>query len=405
MARVQVKVQAEDENYPIMRKMSIRTNSANITTPIRSFHLKRETTSESRLIQNDKVRGINEIYHELTKQKIEEIDSDVDKLSEWGKKLRYVFTVPKIKDELNLLYFTYENKDRITNRPNSLPTDTEIEYLCNIVTHPTSEIIIPPLIPNLSGKDYLIFLKKFFKFLDSYGKQQTIMGNIPIVSTKELRDINQFYFESGVNLFSIDFDGKYPMDSYLLVNEVRRLSSEIKKEYDVETFMHAFNVPSPKSQVSKHVTPAKDILTFASGFDSYGTNHKGLKIPPHIAEEMNKKNKQNMQKAEQNNTRYIPAFRLFNRSDYGYYKNDAEKLETIFSDTQENVIKLSDLANPNHNERRSKGFHRAFNVEMQALEALEYHVHIEESTINEHVKEKEYGKENFQRIGKLIKQH
>ena len=67
------------------------------------------------------------------------------------------------------------------------------------------------------------------------------------------------------------------------------------------------------------------------------------------------------------------------------------------------MIKLSDLTNPNYNERQSKGFRRAFNVEMQALEALEYHMHIEESSINKHVSKKEYGKENFQRIGKLIK--
>ncbi len=403
MSHVKVKVEAEDENYSMMRKLSLSTNSASIQTPIRAFHLRQDTASESRLIQNAKVRGMNEIYHELTKQKIEDIDSDVDKLNEWGKKLRYIFTMPKIKDELNLLYFTYENKDKKTNKPNSLPTDTEIEYLCNIVTHPASEVIIPPMIPNISGTEYLKFLKKFFGFLKSYGKKQEIMGNIPMVATSELREINQFYFENGVNLFSIDFDGKYPMDAYLLVNEVRRLTSVIKKEYRDETYLHAFNVPMPKAQPTTDIAPAKDILTFVSGFDSYGTNHKRENMPPETIEKINKKTEQKKLEAERMKTKYIHPFRLFNRKDYGYYKNDATRLEVIFKDTQDHVIKLSDLTSPDYNEAKLKRLRRAFNVEKQALEALEYRTHIEENSVIKHVQEKEFGKENFGRITRLIR--
>jgi len=201
MASIKVKVKDEDESHPLIRKLSISTGSSSLTTPIRALHLKQETTSESRLIQNKKVRGLNEIYHELTKQGIEDIDNDYEKLQNWGKRLRYIVTMPKVKDELNLLFFSYQNKDTKKGIGNTLPTDKEIEYLCNIVTHPSSEIIIPPIIPKLSGTEYLKFLKKFFTYLKSYRKKQVIMGNIPLVATSEVREINQFYFEKGVNLF------------------------------------------------------------------------------------------------------------------------------------------------------------------------------------------------------------
>ena len=143
MPSVRVKLDAESERYPLMRKLSLSSRAAHIQTPIRTFHLKQDTASESRLLQNNDVRGVNEIYCELTKRQIDNIDNNVDKLNEWGRKLDRLFTMPKVKDELNLLYFKYENRKK--GGPNTPPTDAEIKYLCNMIAHPTSEIIIPPM--------------------------------------------------------------------------------------------------------------------------------------------------------------------------------------------------------------------------------------------------------------------
>ena len=77
MTDVDVRVEYEDESFSLMRKLSLHTHSTTVQTPIRAFHLKQDTSSESRLVQNDPLRGMNEIYHELTKQKIDDIDSDV----------------------------------------------------------------------------------------------------------------------------------------------------------------------------------------------------------------------------------------------------------------------------------------------------------------------------------------
>lgn len=384
-----------------MRKLSLSSGAAHIRTPARALHLKKDTSSESRLIQHDSARGLNEIYHVLTKHKIDNIDNDVDKLNEWGRGLNRLFAMPKVKNELNLLYFKYENKDK--NKPNTLPTDAEIEYLCNMVSHPTSEIIIPPMIPGISGEDYLKFLKKFFEFLESYKKGQTIMGSIPMVATSELKEINQFYFEEGINLFSVDFNGRYPMDSYILVNEVRRLSNEIRVEYKNETYLHAFNITAPRPRQTTDVAPAKDILTLASGFDSYGASHKGMSMPKEKAAEAKEKEKQKRLEAESKNMPYVPAFRLFNRKDYGYYRNDVSGSNKIFEDTGRSTIKRSDLIDPTSSDMKRKGFQRAFNAEKQALEALEYHVHIEEASVAEYVREKKHGRDNFNRIEKLIK--
>ncbi len=402
MSQIKVKVEYEDEHHPLSRSLSLSTGIKTITTPQRAFHLKQDTTSESRLIQNDFIRGINEIYHELTKEKIEEIDSNFDKLQEWGKKLRCIFTMPKIKDEFNMLFCQYKNKNRKKDLPNRLPSDQEIEYLCNIVTHPASEVIIPPMIPDISGSEYLKFIKKFFSRLKSYRKKQSIMANIPMIATNELRELNQFYFEQGINMFSVDFNRTHPMDSYILVNEIRKLTNAVSKEFKEDSYLHAFNVPHPKSQPSTDIAPAKDMLTLASGFDSFGTIHKREKRPPEVVEKIKQKIEQSRLEAKEKNITYIPPFRLFNKQDYGYYKNDATRLETIFKDTKQTSIKLSDLFSPEYSEMKLKGLRRAFNVERQALEAKEYRVIIKENKFREHIQKKNFGRDNFDRLSRLI---
>ena len=404
MVEVKVKLENEDQNLPLARKLCVSTRTTTVTTPSRAFHLKQDTSSESRLIQNDKVRGINEIYHVLTKEKIEEIDNDVDKLNEFGKKLRYIFSAPKIKDELNLLFFSYENKTpKVIGAKNVLPSDDEIEYLCNIVTHPQSEIIIPPFIPDLTGYEYLQFLKKFFTYYKSYSKKtHTIMGYIPMVATSELRDINQFYFENGINLFTVDFSGKYPMDSYILINEIRKLTRAIKKEYRKESYLHAFNVPFARAQPTTYISPAKDIFTLIAGFDSFGTYHKKDSKPPEVIEKIKEQIEKRKSEMAKSGQRYTPPFRLFNRKDYGYYKNDATRLEETFKDTKDSVIKLSDLVSEEYSVTKVKGIRRAFNVEKHALEAVDYQTQIDENSMTKHLMQKTYGVENFKRITRLI---
>lgn len=399
---VKVRCEYESEDIPQTHSLSVSTRASSIKTPIRALHLKRDTTSESRLIQNHRARGLNEIYCKLTKEKIEDIDNDVAKLNNFGKKLRYIFTTPEIKDEFNLLFFSYENKNK-KKKQDTVPTDAETEYLCNIVTHPQSEIIIPPFMPGLSGADYLEFLKKFFKQLDSHMHRYTIMGSIPLVARVDLRMINQFYFEHGINLFAVDFSNKYPMDAYILVNEIRRLIREIGKEYREDSFMHAFNVRTPRGRNNTQtILPAKDMMTLASGFDSFGTSHKADPLPPDVAQNLQKRTDERRLKDAESGKRYMPRFRLFNDDDYGYYQHDSPKLTDIFSSTGKYTIPLSNLFNDAYTDRKLKGLRNAYNVERQAVEANEYRTLIKENSLRQHIRQKKHILESFKRVESLI---
>ena len=403
MANVRVRIEHESSDLPHVRSLSVSARSSSIKTPIRALHLKRDTTSESRLIQNHRARGLNEIYCKLTKEKIEDIDNDATKLDDFGKNLRYIFTMPEIRDELNLLFFSYENKDRHGGKPDTVPNDEETAYLCNIVTHPQSEIIIPPFMPGLSGANYLEFLKNFFNHLESHMQRYAVMGSIPLVASTDLRDINQFYFERGINLFTVDFSNKYPMDAYILVNEIRQLTREISKEYKEDSFIHAFNVRTPKGRNSTQTAlPAKDMITLASGFDSFGTSHKGDPMPPHVAQELKKKSEERRLRDAEMGIQHTPRFRLFNGDDYGYYLNDTPGLTDIFGNVDRHSIRLSDLSNDSYTDRKLKGLRKAYNVERQAVEANEYRTLIKENSLRQHIMQKEHIRESFERTEHLL---
>lgn len=396
MVLASVKVKEQDPNLTYAKKLSIDVGLKHVTTPSRALHLKQSPQCESRLIQSSSIRGINETYLKLTKEKIFLIDNNIDMLTRFARNLRYIFEQKKIKDELNLLFFGYENKQPGL-RKNILPTDKEIEYLCNIVSYPSSDVIIPPVIEGLKGDDYLTFLKKFFSRLKSFKKNPVIMGFFPFVATRDIRKIGSFYVSKGINMFAVDFNGTNPLDFYTAILEIHKFTNLMETEFKTDSYLHGFNVPITKVQPNTDVGSAKDILTFTMGFGSFGANHHPTRLPPHVIEEIMKK------KAKKPITPVKPlasSFRLFNRNDYGYYKYaDAKE---IFNEPPNMSIKFGDLMSKKYSAYQIDGIRKSFNVERQALEAKDIETQITEGDLKPYIENKKYGTENLKYIMRVF---
>lgn len=397
MVRNLVKLKNQDQNLLYSKILELNIGTKCVKTPRRALHLKPNPQCESRIIQASSVRGINEIFLKLTKEKIFLIDSDLEKLTEFGKKLRYVFEQEKVKNELNLLFFGYENKQP-GSRKNKLPTDKEIEYLCNITSHPSSDIIIPPIIEGLKGDDYLEFLKKFLSRLTSFKKNPTIMGSFPFVATRDIRKIGSFYMKKDINMFTIDFNGKNPLDFYPIILEVNKLTKLIETEFKEDSFIHGFNVPITKTQPKTEIGIAKDVFVFTMGMDSFGSNHRPSILPLEVIEKIKKKiasmPKQTIKPLSLN-------FRLFNRKDYGYYKfNDAKK---VFNESENMSVKIGDLMSRKFSHYQIDGIRKTFNVERQAFEANEFQSEISENTLKPYLENKKYGTQSLNQVLRIFK--
>ena len=333
------------------RLLFLGVGSKTVVTPRRSLCLTLGENTESKKVRSEKIRGINELPRRITRQTLEEIDSDRDKQEEFYSDLGRRFGALDTSGELTMFIFTYTNGDAKERRPNSTPSETEIEYLCGLLNHYLNDIWVPPIVPDLKGASYIPYLKSFYKRAESNGRVP-FAGLIPFVSSLEVRQLEGLFMEYGINYFVMDFAGKNPFAMHGSINQVSQMVRMIERETGSPCFLHAINVPFTRSLWKNEVIPARDILLFEMGFNCFGSSHIPRLIPRELAESM------------KTSTRH---YRLFNRRDYGYYRDD--RINPLdFQESETTQVSLSDFI-PGMVWKETAEIEKLFNVERQGMEA------------------------------------
>ena len=246
-----------------------------------------------------------------------------------------------------------------------------------------------------------------FNNLKTHNINKSIIGYLPFVARNELIQLFGFYEMHGINSFIVDFDNHNPIDTYVTVGLIQRLAKQIASKYGNEVYLHAFNVPFTRTRQKVDVTPAKDIVTFMMGLDSYGSPHIPWKIPTNVVEIIKAKQRQSPTKffpwaTDDNLPEPAPQiFRIFNRKDYGYYRSDLSNLG-IQKEENESVS-LEDVYGSSLSENKQKAYRKVFNVERQAIEAVELQNVTSEGEAVEYLEGKKYGRDNFRAINKINK--
>jgi hypothetical protein len=357
------------------RTVRLTAGGKEVLTPIRALDLK-DGRTESRIIDNPSIRGLNEVYSNVTPALLDEIDNDAEKQAAFIRGLQQGVDKINFRSEINLFVFVFDGAGRS-------PTDQQIDYLTNLVTgSPYNDAVLTPLLRGVSGDDYAAYLRKFFERLRSYTDSETIMGSIPHIAHIELDPILQTYIENGVRLFALDLDGKDPLILYPNINTVFRAMRTIEHDLSGEDccYLHGINMKRPRGIEKKQVTPAKDILVYEMGFNSFGSSH----IKPKFF----------LNPQPPKNVAWV-----LNRSDYGYYATSSPHAREITHDSDVS-IKLADVvsdATPNIRRRA-----RLFNVEQQGLEALTIQSRIRSQELETYLREKEQVVDSLKRIRKKM---
>lgn len=321
-------------------------------TPRRSLCLTLDPNSEAKVLKsNDNITGINELPREITKSKLEDIDNDRDKQESFYRDLRYRFSGIDTSTHISAFIFSYNNKEN--GERNRQPKTVETEYLCALLNHPFNDIWVPPIVPQLSGRAYIPYLKDFFEQAASY-RGILRAGLIPHIARLEIRLLRDAYLRYGLNYFVMDFAGKNPLDLIGNINEVLSLVDYIERESGVTCFLHGVNVPLTKAHWKTPVVPAKDILLFGLGFGCFGSSHIRRQLPDEMAEKMKSTTKR--------------PFRLFNRGDYGYYRDDTTGLREMLREDEKTDVSLDDFGGILTWSKVSQ-MEKLFNVERHGLEA------------------------------------
>jgi hypothetical protein len=129
VGKLKVHLENYDSKLSLVKKLRLEIGNKIIYTPKRAFTLK-DNISEYRVINNNDIKGINEIYKMISKDKIDLICKDRVEEVKFGRSIKNILKYSNLYNELNLIIFSYENKDKKNNKYyNSLPTSKEVVFM------------------------------------------------------------------------------------------------------------------------------------------------------------------------------------------------------------------------------------------------------------------------------------
>ncbi len=373
------KVCPDDDTLYVTKEL--RINGKNLTTPIKSLGL------SSKLVLNDKIKGINEFYKKfsldenLKKNSIYRVLGSPEKLSDLNYKFNSLVRKTDTNREINLCFIEYDDANYPEKKPLEFILDTAYEY---------SDITPLPIISNIAQRidseekfaKYMKFLKESLEIIETLN-HKPIMGIVPPVQFY-IKDIVEFYAKKGIDAFVFDFDGKTPLSMPQVIRSFMRSLKE--NELLENSFIHSININQGRFNKEANVVGAKDILSFGLGFDSMGERHKPLKGPKEFFEKL-KNRKDN-------------RLRLFNKKDYGYYRLGVSEIDEIYP--IDSIIKRESFGSENSDLR---SLQKNFNLEQTGLEAIRLREIISNQESKEYLSHKtQVKKEDFKKIIKMKKE-
>ena len=373
------KVRPDNDTLYISKEL--RVNGKNLTTPIKSLGV------SSKLVINDKIKGINEFYRKfsldetLKKNSIYKVLNSPEKLSELNYKFNSMVKKTDTDKEINLCFIEYDDSKYPEKKPLEFILDTAYEY---------SDITPLPIISNIGKRidseekfeKYRKFLEESLEIIDTLN-HKPIMGIVPPVQFY-IKEIVELYAKKGIDAFVFDFDGKTPLSMHQTIRSFMRSLRE--QDLLENSFIHSINSNQGRFNKEVNVVGAKDILSFGLGFDSMGERHKPLKGPKEFFEKL---------KDREDN-----KLRLFNKEDYGYYRLSIGELGEIYP--VDSIIKKESFTNEKSDLRILQ---KNFNIEQIGLETIRLRDIITNQEPKEYLLHKtQVKKEDFKKIIKMKKE-
>jgi len=309
-AHKDLKVRVEEYGNETASKTAlVSCKGAKVQTPSRGLFLSSNPLSESRLLSNQKYRGINEVYKRLGSETVDAIDEDADYQRRFQSKLIPTNLGSILQNELLLTVFSLEERRSNGKWEPWEPTNRQLDYLTDFLFGiPFNNVVIPPAIRGLDGEKYVAFLREFFERIPSQ-QSAVVAGLVPNGSHRDVKAVLDFYYKKGLTAYVLDFQGRTPLCYWSLLPAFSSHLWKVQKEFGPH-YAHALNVRYGMKIDRAGFVPARDMLLLLECFDSFGGSH----IAPRFSEEFRKK-------LEEGDV--LPTKpRFFDHRAYGYYTPD-----------------------------------------------------------------------------------
>ena len=371
-----IHVEHEDQEFP-MRRCTFTIGMKKLETPARAFGLAPNDECESFNIRSVDARGLNEIYKRVSQESFAKLENSVRYQEAFNRSIQDSLRRIPREVEFVLQVIEYDSEKQI-------PNTNQTEFLYALADDfPQNNILVPPILRDIEPLSYLQFLESFFKIVETH-KKKTIFGLIPYGSWRDIRDVVDFYIKKGVYFFVMDLKGRHP---FLIRQSIALVLDRIRtigKEYGYNGYLHGLNVGLGRKSKTKEIIPAKDILAFYYGFDSFGSSHVSPKLKPNMYPALKDKSK---------------PIRLFNRTDYGYY--DIGHVSGVdFSVEDEATLNINHVRVATGYERK-RVFQRIFNAERHGFEARTIRQKLLENATGKHLESKVQARQEIESIKKF----
>ena len=331
---------SNDNGKSLFRSQRIKLNGKESTTPIKSLDPKK---FHSDISLNRKAFGFNEIYRKLDSDKISLLQKNSYEHDRFSREITNMARKGQTED-FGICLVRFSSK-----RANPFPLKREIEFLTD-VAHSFSDMTPLPLIDaKIDGSNfqkYLTCLEQCYNTIEEHNNKP-IMGMLPNMPRELYPKLLEFYHKKQISAFCFDFNGHTP-DHLKLRPAMRYLNT---KKILSKTLIYGVNAKPGRVLKNTNVIPSKDFIAYGFGLDILGESHVPPKLPKKFFEKM--KNAVNMQQENKK--------RIFIKSDYGYYKTDADNISDVYpSDTK---IKLDNIMH-----KPQQTLEKLFNMEQQSIE-------------------------------------
>ncbi|MDW8034692.1 MAG: hypothetical protein RMI79_07185 [Nitrososphaerota archaeon] len=341
-----------DKDFHLARSIRLRVNNKEVVAPKRALSASQNRMFNEVVLTNDLIRGIIEVYRHIDRGKIHAMLTNNDEAA-------------RFSNEISLSLKEAKNNEIIMgvlecDIEGVLPTLEQTNMLLHILNNPYFDVVTPPLLSKVTCEAYMNFLDMFIEVYKSSSFRPALVPFIPHYSISSLPDLVRYYTEKDVfenNLICVDFNGSSPISQYMFVSAIVKEAVTLEREIKQPVFLHADNLKYGKATKKLAVAPAKDLVIFTMGFNSFGSSHKRIAISSGIGN-------------------YELKTKLLNRDDYGYYS--LEKVRNVIKESQNYYVCVEDVLT---NQKMA----RVFNAERQGLEAYELYEKIRAHELKRYV--------------------
>ncbi len=277
------------------RAIKIKHPKGSLETPVYAVNA---SEIDRKLITENDLRGIVELYLTLKPEQLKKISRNVDIQQQFEYRVNsYMRKTPS--NQLIVAVPLLEGKQGYS------PSISEAyfygEYIAEIISNSRVDIVCSPIFNKVAEKHIDALVRKFLETMATYNVGVAL--SIPYASRETWEKLIEVYLSlldinnnALLNFLCVDYNGSNPISKYMIHNYVLRYVAKLQGDTREHVIIYGTNVKYDRVARKYDELAARDLAAYFAQLDIFGGNHKRKYIPGEVAEKLKTKDPVRKQK-------------------------------------------------------------------------------------------------------------